>query len=686
MMVNAYRKSKKMSIGMYYSKDYLSRRRNDCYTYNKYKGYNYYYKLHNHGKMVGSEVQDGQKGREKEKGEERGDGKRNVEKEEGHNKKIVYVKNGDNNNRRMSKGCKEKENVETKEKKKELEKKKCIIKILKRPTVVAKNETNISKSVGDGNTNNGNTNVEKEKHNNFMNGELKKDVEDAKKEKSGKKKAASKILTKEKKNKDGFKFTSTQELFNLLLKDVKEDNTASNEEETLLTRSDMVDSTKKRSNQSKTELNNKVVRMKTETKNDEEEGEKKNKKKKITKEGVDNKRRYDGNNAIGSCMIGEKDDSVKKANGSGEGQQGGAVIDKVIALRGKAAMTSSSSGNGGGKCYTQKKVENDSVVNGKKILKLLKGMESNKCYATKKAVGGGENNYVKFSSSNYPSSVANSSLPKHASKVDLCKSSSLKNGDLKKIKKEEEEGLFVIPLYMRSPKPEQIPIPVYLSEDVLKRVENVEGGESASGSNGREEKNGGSFPETNVNVFLDRENAGTIGGGGGGGGGMAPVEISPSKMHKDKATMSQIGKAKNYGKIVRDAVNLNQVNNGKEKEIGLNFAKRNAEKKKKKTYLNKKYQHISFNLEHNNLKLNYDVLDLGNVKSSNKKGYNVHSTSPYGKTSNYNYGCNLHKSGKNFKVDKYFYNRKYKVKTAYLSDGQRSKNFYLLKNVKIAAY
>ncbi|SBS82992.1 conserved Plasmodium protein, unknown function [Plasmodium ovale curtisi] len=686
MMVNAYKESKKMSIGMYYSKDYFSRRWNDCYTYNKYKGYNYYYKLHNHGKMVGSEVQDGQKGREKEKGEER-DGKRNVEKEEGHNKKIVYVKNNGDNSRRMSKGCKEKENVEAKEKKTELDKKKCIIKILKRPTVVAKNETNVSKPVGGGNTNNGSTNVEKEKHNSFMNGELKKDVEDAKKEKSGKKKAASKFLTKEKKNKDGFKFTSTQELFNLLLKDVKEDNTASNEEETLLTRSDMMDSTKKRSNQSKTELNNKVVRMKTETKNDEEEGEKKNKKKKITKEGVDSRRKYDGNNAIGICMIGEKDDGVKKANGNGEGRQG-AETDKVIALRGsRAPMVSSNSGNnGGGKCYTQKKAENNSVVNGKKILKLLKGMESNKCYATKKAVGGGENNYVKFSSSNYPSSVSNSSLPKHVSKVDLCKSSSLKNGDLKKIKKEEEEGLFVIPLYMRSPKPEQIPIPVYLSEDVLKRVENVEGGESASGSNGREEKLGGSFPETNVHVFLDRDNSvGMIGGEGEGSGGMAPVENSPSKMHKDKATMSQIGKAKNYGKIVRDTVNLNLVNSSKEKEIGLNFAKRNAEKKKKKTYLSKKYQHISFNLEHNNLKLNYDVLDLGNVKSSNR-GYNVHSTSPYGKTSNYNYGCNLHKSGKNFKVDKYFYNRKYKLKTAYLSDGQRSKNFYLLKNVKIAAY
>ncbi|VWU53375.1 hypothetical protein HEP_00533300, partial [Hepatocystis sp. ex Piliocolobus tephrosceles] len=107
---------------------------------------------------------------------------------------------------------------------------------------------------------------------------------------------------------------------------------------------------------------------------------------------------------------------------------------------------------------------------------------------------------------------------------------------------------------------------------------------------------------------------------------------------------------------------------------------------------------MSYKLEQNKMKLNYDMLNMG--KNKNNKIYNNNNninntntnnnitqspTSNMKLSPNHNNGNNLYiKNGHNFKVDKYFYYRTNKIKTSYMNETQRTKFLPSLKNVKIA--
>ncbi|KNC37102.1 hypothetical protein PFLG_02363 [Plasmodium falciparum RAJ116] len=285
MITNNYKKHKKLCLSIHHNKGPISgRRHNNYYGYNKYKNYYNYYKLYNYNKMTNDEYEEMQdveniggvggsggpcyrnmsslndvysKGRYKYKYAEQKRCKNLPrEKKTNHTSDDSSISNKKNNND-----------------------KKKIIKILKRPT-----EEEIKKEMKINNKEQkSNDNKKDEKSNNgkcedkdnselkqmlkegeahserypgmdYEQGDKKKEQQKRKKKKEKKKEGSqdieekedkqkkerkekklkkkakeekskkdNKTITKAKKSKDQFKFSSTQELFNLLLKDVKKE-------------------------------------------------------------------------------------------------------------------------------------------------------------------------------------------------------------------------------------------------------------------------------------------------------------------------------------------------------------------------------------------------------------------------------------------------------------------------------
>ncbi|SBT75025.1 conserved Plasmodium protein, unknown function [Plasmodium malariae] len=780
-MVNAYKRPKKVTIGgMYYSKEYFSRRRNYYYGYNKYKNYSYYYKLQNYKKMNNYEEQE-----EKEKEKNYKDLNNNLPKGVGRRKHKMQNEMG---------------MAEVKGKKRGYSrKKKCIIKILKRPTDGMTNEERAQKLVGT-NGRSG-SNITKEKNQNKKEEEITEnsidkdsnDVErkDVKKEKKSKKQKLETSLTKIKKSKEVFKFTSTQELFNLLLKDVKDSaeeetvgknkknnksssgsdshnkiisNGPSMEHNEIKNKKESAKKMEKKKSKSNCIKKTSIIKIEAKGEGKEQEDERKKNKKNILKIHADVMRKNEvdiftqrSDHILKECVNSYSRGSCSSSNNkrSGSINSGGSsknnissnssssnnnnnnnnsfvdwknnlseisMVDKFYNARIKGSNNNSgyyynscedncillksknNSSNNSSKYYNTKNVENGTISE-KKLMKVMKNVDGNNKYCTNKKavevagvggvgalVGGKDSNYLKFSSSKYACSSTNANLLlSHSQKLELLKNNSLKNEELKKLKKEEEEGFFAIPLYMRSPKPEQIPIPVYLSEDVMN---NAGSKEIEIFSNGRDDQvEGGNKNIINDNGINNNSFGNSASGNSVGIMKTIGESFSNNKTYKDKTTARNssnnnnsngntpiVKASKNYTKNVNDFKNMHSLSISQWID-----AKKNLEKKKKKTFLNRNYNNVMlFNMEPNKSKQNHDPLNIGSMKTNKLyNNNNVHS-SYMTKTSNYN-GCNLHKYVKNSKVEKYFYNKKYKVKT-YFKENHRNKNFYPLKDVKIAAY
>ncbi|CRG98978.1 conserved Plasmodium protein, unknown function [Plasmodium relictum] len=588
MIVNSYKKPKKIYFSVYYTKGCFYSKRNNYNGYNRYKNYYNYYKLQNYKKNNHYELCNKRK--------------------ETYRRASLLKRNS-----RESKLEIEKKNMEIKEKKKEMNKKKCIIKILKRPTEIMKNEETLKKICN------------KEKEDNKENKEKKKKNKKTKTEKT----------VSLKKSKEGFKFSSTQELFNLLLKDVKENSIEEIISDKGIEEKEIENQkeyTKKGNKNIK--VNNKKISISTELEEveqksdnikDNHEIKRKTGENHFTNMEDKNFIEYVNNNNDNINNNNSEENTTKKfyislIKGANKNYE-----DNSLMLNDK---------NNKNNCLNNIDIENNS----NKIIKIMKHSEKNYHSKIYESV-------LKPASSKTLFSFSSPNLLNHESKVELCKNNSLKNEETKKLKKEEDANLFVIPLYMRSPKPEQIPIPIYLSEDGDKNLSKEEICLNDKEKNDKNRSNNDNNVKENIN-----------------------------NTYKDKIANSYNMKTKNYAKNLKEFLNINMY-----KDNSLNTPKNIAEKKKKKTYLNRNF--VTFNLEHN-AKLNHDSMNfnIGNMKKNNKL-YNGNS---YIKTSNYN-GYNQNKNGKNFKVDKFFYNKKYKVKTN-LNDNQKNKNLHFLKDVKIAVY
>ncbi|ANQ06811.1 Uncharacterized protein PCOAH_00012200 [Plasmodium coatneyi] len=705
-MVDLYKKPKNMSIGMYYGKDYMGRRRNyNYYGYsNKYGGYNYYNKLYNYRKGNYYEAQQGEKQQEEEVPVSDPPKEANcTDKTEGKKRKAEKET--------------EKDEVGSRDKKKETSRKKCIIKILKRPTEGMSNEEGKGKIPVEGEKG---AKEEAEKKELLKEEQKKKKKEKAKEneregakdcveKKSKKKKDGERTTTKTKKVKDGFKFTSTQELFNLLLKDVKnddEDDEMAKQTEKKKDTTTNGDTAKGPSEGIKMESENenaKKITKRSIIPDLAKKGERSTSGVKDTQPGRnDEEERIDKENEQGKSIKGmegniisdvPKSDKINEAQEkcpnaagrSGDAQTGkttvtsGNVKESAITLKGKKNMTS------GCNKYNNQINVGSNISRGRKIKKIIKNVENGRYYYTGSrkdlAIGGFvAGHYVKYATSKYPNFTTSCNFLSHSSKMELCKNNSLnsrmmsnlnggmgagqRNDESKRAgKKGEEESFFAVPIYMRSPKPEQIPIPAYLSEGVdevvtQNRVPEVQGSVQAD-VKAAIEAAAEVHPEVHPEVH---------------------TEVPPEAANVQGRKSPIKGQYQNVKGVATP--NGNALN--KDSQNALNFAKKNVEKKKKnKTFLNKNYMPYTQEQNYAN-KYNYDFMNTGNVK--NNKVYNMHWLHPsHVKTTNYN-GCNLHGNGKNLKMEKYFHNKRYKVK-AYLSDNnQRSKNLNPLKEVKIAVY
>lgn len=734
-MVDLYKKPKNMAIGMYYGKDYMGRRRNyNYYGYgNKYRGYNYYGMLQNYRKGNQYEVQQGEK---QQKGGKEAEEKQQEEETSPPSDPPKEPSGSDKAEGKKRKADKEMQKGDTGsgDKKKEASRKKCIIKILKRPTEAVSKEEGKGKSPMGGEKASMEEGTDSKEQQKKKKKEKVKEIEregakDSIEQKSKKKKDGECATSKGKKVKDGFKFTSTQELFNLLLKDVKnnfldeevddekdeEDESEEKKKKLTMAKSSAMtktngDSAKGPSEGTKMESENENAKKITKRSipNLDKQGERSTSGVKGTQSGRNDEeernsyegeqrksikiKAKEGNNTDvpkGDTMMEAEEKCPSGTNRSNATQTtkatgaSGNVKESVITLKGKKGGIITSGSNK----YNNQINIGSNISRGRKIKKIMKNVENGKYYynGSRKDLGaggdvfeGGAGYYVKYATSKYPNFTTNCSFLNHASKMELCKNNSLnsrlmnslngtmgtgqRNDDIRKAgKKEEEEGFFAVPIYMRSPKPEQIPIPVYLSGG----VDQVETQEAAQ--------------ERVPDVLSAPVDVKEI------------IEIPPEAPNEQGRKSQSRGQSQN-AKGVEVTVTPNGHAHNKDNQNALNFTKKNVEKKKKnKTFLNKNY--MPFNQEQNHLnnhvgnhanKYAYDFVSTGNLK--NNKVYSMHPFHPsYVKATNYN-GCNLYGSGKNLKMEKYFHNKRYKVK-AYLSDNnQRSKNLNTLKEVKIAVY
>ncbi|SCO66004.1 conserved Plasmodium protein, unknown function [Plasmodium vivax] len=755
-MVDVYKKPKNMSIGMYYGKDYVGRRRNNNYYgySNKYRGYNYYYKLHNYRKGNHYEAQQGEVAAQHKEEVPVGDpakeanGPGKVEgKEEG--KAEGKAESKTEGKKRKAEKETEKDEVESRDKKKETGRKKCIIKILKRPIEAASNEEGKGKgAMEEAEQKEQQKEQQKKKKKEKAKENEREGAKDCVEQKIKKKKEGEGASGKAKKVKDGFKFTSTQELFNLLLKDVKNNSHDEEEEEKeeemakpaekkgATTSVDPAkgpsegpkmesenENAKKITKRSKPDLSKKGatsaagVKENQPARNDDPAQQNNHEEEKAAKESepgksIKGKEASNSGDAPKSDKITEAEEkcpngasknggaaqSTKATGASGHVKESASTVkakESSNAVKGKKGLAC-----GSNKYYYQMNLGSN-ISRGRKIIKMMRNAENGKYYypGSRKDLaagadgyaGGVAGHYVKYATSKYPNFTTSCSLLNHATKMELCKHNSLnssllnnlsggmcagqRNEDCRRAgKKEEEEGFFAVPIYMRSPKPEQIPIPVYLSGGA-DQVPAQERAQEVLGVQATGEAANEAVIEA-VNEAVNEAGIETT--------NEATAEAPPQTAN----LQGRKSKGKGQPKSAKGAPNGNAHNN-RESQNAQNFTKKNVEKKKKnKAFLNKNYM-MPFNQEqqsHAN-KHSYDFLNAGNVKSSNKV-YNVHSLhASYVKGANYN-GCNLHGSGsgKNVKMEKYFHNKRYKVK-AYLSDNnQRSKNLNPLKEVKIAVY
>ncbi|SOV84358.1 conserved Plasmodium protein, unknown function [Plasmodium sp.] len=274
---------------------------------------------------------------------------------------------------------------------------------------------------------------------------------------------------------------------------------------------------------------------------------------------------------------------------------------------------------------------------------------------------------------------------------------------------------------MRSPKPEQIPIPpLYFSEgeNIIMPKEDVSGDEkklmkvavnNEMNDNMMGYANGTMFNNNNMNnmVTMNPLNSCSYNLNDTNNNLLNEPLNNHVRMFKEKLANAQYVKTKNYTRNLKEYLYMNMP---KDKNP-LNYSK-----KKKKTFLNRNY--VTFNVEVNNhnklMGVNHEMLkstDRNNMKSVNGSIYNnnnmnnninnninnnnnsnnnisngMHSFHTM-KASYYN-GCNLNKGGRYFKVDKYFYSRKYKVRTHFGDNTghHKYKHFQFLKDIKIAVY
>ncbi|GAB65308.1 hypothetical protein PCYB_053260 [Plasmodium cynomolgi strain B] len=721
-MVDLYKKPKNMFVGMYYSKDHMGRRRNNNYYgySNKYRGYNYYNKLHNYRKGNHYEAQQGvvaeqqreQQGEQQR--EQRGvvaEQQREKQKEEVPASDPAKEANGSGKTegkKRKAEKETEKDEVGSRDKKKETSRKKCIIKILKRPTEAVNNEEGKDKNPVGGEKRAMEETEQKEPQKEQQKKKKKEKAKENEREgakdcveqKSKKKKEGEGITSKAKKVKDGFKFTSTQELFNLLLKDVKNNSLDEEDDE-----EEMAKQAKKKKGATKSGDPAKGLSEGTKMESENENA------KKSTKRSIPDLAKKGATSAMGvkDTQPGRNDDVAQQHNQevekiAKESEQGKSIkgkegnnssdvpkSDKIIeaeekcsnsASKNSAAQTTKTAGANahvkesaialkgkkgtasGSNKYNNHMSIGSNISRGRKIIKIIKNVENGRYYYTGSrknlaAVvdgfggGGAAGHYVKYATSKYPNFTTSCSLLSQASNMELYKHNSLnsrlinslrggmgagqRNDDCRRAgKKEEEEGFFAVPIYMRSPKPEQIPIPVYLSE-VADQMGAQEGAQEGTQERLREVRE---VPGVQTDVKAAIE---------------APPEAANVQGRKSKSK----GQAQN----AKGAPNGNAHN--KDSQNAQNFTKKNEQN------------------NHAN-KHSYDFMNTGNVKSN--KMYNMYwMHSSYVKGANYN-GSNLHGSGKNLKMEKYFHNKRYKVK-AYLSDNnQKSKNLNPLKEVKIAVY
>ncbi|CAD2089372.1 conserved Plasmodium protein, unknown function [Plasmodium vinckei lentum] len=648
MAIDTYKKSKKLSLGTHYNKDNFSRRRGNSYGYNRYRNYNYY-KLSNYQKTQNYEMTS-----------------ETNDRDTSESKKVNNVIdtnlqfNTSNNNNSMrktkigkSEGNKIEENTEET---KDANKKINVIKILKRPAENVQDgiEPKSLKLLGKTNLNTKIGEVEENDDNNNNS----EGTDERKKEKKSKKNLAnSKNLSKIQDNKDIFNFTSTQELFNLLLQNVKEtdDDNQSNAQQIASLNTEITDKEKELA--MKKSKKNKLHNTKIATTNIVET--------KNNKDLIDAKKK---NDLSGLTQINNNTILEGQTDGTG-------AIEKRVTFQ----------------------LVDDLPLKEEKAMDI--GMIEN----LNKMNGMMRNVYSKTSSAKYPSYAMNSHLLNNIPKEELCKTLSLRHESFKKGKKEDDESLFVIPLYMRSPKPEQIPIPSLFSADGSSIATDIYNGSDGFPSNcvsSLDNINGYLIGSNSIEFPMNNQQSPEAYYSTPSLIGFNNSIFSKTSTEKNNSKVTNVTKNGSNSNIKSEISNSNKLKTKKYgKSLKSSIANENAStlmgvannvnslnaSKKNKTYLNKKYN-ITSSLDQNKLRLKYDTLNIGNVKPR-KLHNNEHYA--YIKTSNYMNGSHAYnKTSRNFKVDKHFNNRKYNFKSTYFNDptAQRNKNLNYFKNVKIEAY
>ncbi|SCM02931.1 conserved Plasmodium protein, unknown function [Plasmodium chabaudi chabaudi] len=646
MAIDTYKKSKKLSLGTNYNKDTFNRRRGNSYGYNRYRNYNYY-KLPNYQKTQNYEMTP-----------ETNDRDVNEPKKVNNVIDTNLQCNTSNNNNSMrkakigkSEGNKIEENIEET---KDANKKMNVVKILKRPAENVQDgiEPKSLKLLGKTNLNTKIGEIERNDDNNNTEG-----TDEKKKEKKCKKNLANSKNLSKINDKDIFNFTSTQELFNLLLQNVKEtdDDNQTNAQQIASLNAEIMNKEKELA--MKKSKKNKLHNTKIATTNVVET--------KNSKDSMDAKKKSD---LSGQTPINNNTTLEGQTDGTG-------VMEKRVTFQ----------------------LADDLPIKEEKTMDI--GIIEN----INKINGMMGNAYSKMSSAKYPSYAMNSQLLTNIPKEELCKTLSLKHESFNKAKKEDDESLFVIPLYMRSPKPEQIPIPSIFSADGSSIATDIYNGSDGFPSNCVSSldningyfigNNSIEFPMTSQQSSEAYYSTPSLIGFNNSIFSKASTEKSNSKVinvtktSSNSNTKSEISnsnklKTKKYGKNLKSSIpneNASTLTGIANNENSLNASKKN------KTYLNKKYN-VTSSLDQNKLRLKYDTLNIGNVKPRKLHNNEYYA---YIKTSNYTNGSHAYnKTSKNFKVDKHFNNRKYNFKSTYFNDptAQRNKNLNSFKNVKIEAY
>lgn len=261
-----------------------------------------------------------------------------------------------------------------------------------------------------------------------------------------------------------------------------------------------------------------------------------------------------------------------------------------------------------------------------------------------------------------------------------CKSKNGKNEKVSK-KKKGGSGLFVMPLFMRSPQPEQIPMPIYLSNEGTGTTKSQENKQHAPSRETENEKNCQQSSDVENRTLLKIEESIIE-------RGVIAANINESNEKTWSFGSNNMGSSTTSNesgeRSIKDILNFHL----KQKHIA------NATTKSVDKLMHKKNENASntcSNFYTHFTKETYTHADLSSKFYRNGKKHFKHFYTLRGDEFGLEKHCengffNKNRNFKQFKVDKHFNGRKFKARSNFY-DGFKTRNIYASSSdVKIAAY